>query len=49
MGREFGKRARAAVGRVHELDQMGFGLAVALFCFNFISDGLRDAFDPKDR
>ena len=24
-------------------------LAVALFCFNFIGDGLRDALDPKDR
>jgi oligopeptide transport system permease protein len=24
-------------------------LATSLFCFNFIGDGLRDAFDPKDR
>lgn len=24
-------------------------LAVMLFCFNYIGDGLRDAFDPKDR
>jgi oligopeptide transport system permease protein len=24
-------------------------LAVTLFCFNFVGDGLRDAFDPKDR
>ena len=24
-------------------------MAVALFCFNFIGDGLRDALDPKDR
>lgn len=24
-------------------------LAVTLFCLNFIGDGLRDAFDPKDR
>lgn len=24
-------------------------LVVALFCFNFIGDGLRDALDPKDR
>lgn len=24
-------------------------LAVTLFCFNFIGDGLRDALDPKDR
>ncbi|WP_313597415.1 oligopeptide ABC transporter permease OppC [Psychrobacter sanguinis] len=24
-------------------------LVVTLFCFNFIGDGLRDAFDPKDR
>ena len=24
-------------------------LATALFCFNFIGDGLRDALDPKDR
>lgn len=24
-------------------------LATTLFCFNFIGDGLRDAFDPKDR
>jgi oligopeptide transport system permease protein len=24
-------------------------MAVTLFCFNFISDGLRDALDPKDR
>jgi ABC-type dipeptide/oligopeptide/nickel transport system permease subunit len=24
-------------------------LAVTLFCFNFIGDGLRDAPDPKDR
>ena len=23
-------------------------LAVTLFCFNFIGDGLRDALDPKD-
>ena len=26
-----------------------FILATMLFCFNFIGDGLRDAFDPKDR
>ena len=24
-------------------------LVITLFCFNFIGDGLRDAFDPKDR
>ena len=24
-------------------------LATSLFCFNFIGDGLRDAFDPRDR
>jgi oligopeptide transport system permease protein len=24
-------------------------MAATLFCFNFIGDGLRDAFDPKDR
>lgn len=24
-------------------------LVIMLFCFNFIGDGLRDAFDPKDR
>jgi len=24
-------------------------LAVTLFAFNFIGDGLRDALDPKDR
>lgn len=24
-------------------------LAVTLYCFNFIGDGLRDALDPKDR
>jgi len=32
--------------------QLGFPLAffiVGLFCFFFIGDGLRDAFDPKDR
>jgi len=23
-------------------------LAITLFCFNFIGDGLRDALDPKD-
>ena len=27
----------------------GAFLAVTLFCFNFIGDGLRDALDPKDR
>ena len=27
----------------------GAFMAVTLFCFNFIGDGLRDAFDPKDR
>ena len=27
----------------------GIFLAVTLFCFNFIGDGLRDALDPKDR
>jgi oligopeptide transport system permease protein len=26
-----------------------FFLALTLFCFNFIGDGLRDALDPKDR
>ena len=26
-----------------------FFLAVTLFCFNFLGDGLRDALDPKDR
>ncbi len=26
-----------------------FFMAVTLFCFNFIGDGLRDALDPKDR
>ena len=24
-------------------------LAITLFCFNFLGDGLRDALDPKDR
>ena len=24
-------------------------MALTLFCFNFIGDGLRDAFDPKER
>jgi oligopeptide transport system permease protein len=24
-------------------------LAMTLFCFNFVGDGLRDALDPKDR
>jgi oligopeptide transport system permease protein len=24
-------------------------MAITLFCFNFIGDGLRDALDPKDR
>ena len=24
-------------------------LAITMFCFNFIGDGLRDALDPKDR
>ena len=24
-------------------------MAVTLFCFNFIGDGLRDALDPRDR
>ena len=24
-------------------------LAVTMFCFNFIGDGLRDALDPRDR
>jgi oligopeptide transport system permease protein len=24
-------------------------LAVTLYCFNYIGDGLRDALDPKDR
>jgi oligopeptide transport system permease protein len=24
-------------------------MALTLFCFNFIGDGLRDALDPKDR
>ena len=27
----------------------GVFLALTLFCFNFIGDGLRDALDPKDR
>ncbi|MBM3597525.1 MAG: ABC transporter permease subunit [Alphaproteobacteria bacterium] len=27
----------------------GAFLAVTLFCFNFVGDGLRDALDPKDR
>ncbi|MDA7981828.1 MAG: ABC transporter permease subunit [Alphaproteobacteria bacterium] len=27
----------------------GLFLAVTLFCFNFIGDGMRDALDPKDR
>jgi oligopeptide transport system permease protein len=27
----------------------GTFLAVTLMCLNFIGDGLRDAFDPKDR
>ena len=27
----------------------GAFLAVTLFCFNFIGDGLRDALDPRDR
>ncbi len=24
-------------------------LAVTLFCFHFVGDGLRDALDPRDR
>ena len=24
-------------------------LSAALYCFNYIGDGLRDALDPKDR
>jgi len=24
-------------------------LAITLFCFNFVGDGMRDALDPKDR
>jgi oligopeptide transport system permease protein len=24
-------------------------MAVTLFCFNFVGDGLRDALDPRDR
>jgi len=24
-------------------------LCVTLYCVNFVGDGLRDAFDPKDR
>ena len=24
-------------------------LAVTLFCFNYLGDGLRDALDPRDR
>jgi oligopeptide transport system permease protein len=24
-------------------------LALTLFCFNYLGDGLRDALDPKDR
>jgi oligopeptide transport system permease protein len=24
-------------------------LALTLFCFNFLGDGLRDALDPRDR
>jgi ABC-type dipeptide/oligopeptide/nickel transport system permease subunit len=27
----------------------GSFLAISLFCFNFIGDGLRDALDPKHR
>ncbi|MGR4000677.1 MAG: oligopeptide ABC transporter permease OppC [Alphaproteobacteria bacterium] len=27
----------------------GLFLAITLFCFNFVGDGLRDALDPKDR
>jgi oligopeptide transport system permease protein len=27
----------------------GLFMALTLFCFNFIGDGLRDALDPKDR
>ena len=27
----------------------GFMLALTLFCFNFLGDGLRDALDPKVR
>ncbi len=27
----------------------GAFMAITLFCFNFVGDGLRDAFDPKDR
>jgi oligopeptide transport system permease protein len=27
----------------------GLFMAVTLFCFNFVGDGLRDALDPKDR
>jgi oligopeptide transport system permease protein len=24
-------------------------LAITLFCFNYLGDGLRDALDPRDR
>jgi oligopeptide transport system permease protein len=27
----------------------GAMLSITLYCFNFIGDGLRDAFDPKER
>ena len=42
----------AATMQYGTLWQIGFPLAffiVGLFCFFFIGDGLRDAFDPKDR
>ena len=42
----------AATMQYGTLWQLGFPLAffiVGLFCFFFIGDGLRDAFDPKDR
>ena len=35
--------------RPHLLLAPGFTMALALLCFNFIGDGLRDALDPKDR
>ena len=35
--------------RPHLLFAPGLTMALALLCFNFIGDGVRDALDPKDR
>ena len=35
--------------RAVDADLPGAFLAMTLFCFNFLGDGMRDALDPKDR